>query len=306
VVEIGSNDGTLLRYFQNLGLRVLGIDPAREVARQASQTGVETVAEFFTAETGRRLSKDRGPAAIIAANNVIANIDNVGDMVDGVRELLSPDGIFVFETGYLMDIIEHLLFETIYHEHLDYHSVGPLVKFLSRHSLELIDVKRIPTKGGSLRGIVQHAGGPRPVSSTVPDMIRRETELGLAEAKTYAAYAARIEELKRQLLSLLRRVKEEGKTIGGFGASHSVTTLTHHFELGEFLSFIVDDNPKKQGLFSPGYHIPVLPTSALYDRTPDYVLVLAWRFLRPFMEKNRAYLEQGGHFIVPLPNLEII
>lgn len=306
VVELGSNDGTLLRCFQGHGLRTLGIDPAREVARRATESGVETISDYFTSELAKRLRHERGPASIIAANNVIANIDQVGDAFDGVRELLAPKGVFVFETGYQLPIVEHLLFETIYHEHLDYHSVKPMERFCQRHGLRLFAAKHIPTKGGSLRGLVCHADSADQTDSSVAELIRIETEAGIHTLASHQVYGARIEKLKQELLSLLRSLRQQGKTIAAFGAANAVTTLTHHFEIGEFIEFVVDDNPKKQGMFSPGYHTPVLPTQALYDRKPDYVLALAWRFLEPFQIKNQAYLDQGGHFIVPLPVLRVI
>lgn len=306
VMELGSNDGTLLRCFQAHGLRTLGIDPAREVARRATESGVETLPEYFTTELARRLKRERGPADIICANNVIANIDQVGDAFDGIGELLAPEGVFVFETGYQLPIIQNLLFETIYHEHLDYHSVKPMQKFCERHGLRLFAAKHIPTKGGSLRGLVCHANSGRATESSVGELIRRETEAGIHTLAAHHVYGARIEKLKQDLLTLLRGLRQQGKRIAAFGAANAVTTLTHHFEIGEFIEFVVDDNPRKQGTFSPGYHTPVLPMQALYDRKPDYVLVLAWRFLEPFQRKNQAYLDQGGRFIVPLPELRII
>ncbi|MEN9575948.1 MAG: hypothetical protein RL514_3803 [Verrucomicrobiota bacterium] len=306
VMELGSNDGTLLKCFQAHGLRTLGIDPAREVARRATEAGVETLAEYFTTDLARRLRSERGPADLIAANNVLANIDQVGNVFDGVRELLAPDGVFVFETGYQLPIVEKLLFETIYHEHLDYHSVKPMQSFCQRHGLRLFAAKHIPTKGGSLRGLVCRAESTRATESSVEKLIGLETAAGIHALPTYQAYGARIEKLKQDLLTLLRDLRRQGKTVAAFGAAHAVTTLTHHFEIGEFLSFVVDDNPRKHGTFSPGYHTPVLPTQALYERKPDYVLVLAWRFLEPFQKKNQAYLDQDGHFIVPLPELRIL
>ncbi|MBI5799770.1 MAG: class I SAM-dependent methyltransferase [Verrucomicrobia bacterium] len=306
VIELGSNDGTLLRCFQAHGLRTLGIDPAREVARGATERGVETLPEYFTTELARCLRRERGPADIICANNVIANIDQVGDAFDGVKELLAPEGVFVFETGYQLPIIQNLLFETIYHEHLDYHSVKPMQAFCQRHGLRLFAAKHIPTKGGSLRGLVCHASSARATDNSVAELIRLETEAGIHTLAAHHAYGARIEKLKQDLLTLLRDLRRQGKTLAAFGAANAVTTLTHHFEIGEFISFVVDDNPKKQGTFSPGCHTPVLPMQALYERKPDYVLVLAWRFLEPFQKKNQAFLDQGGHFIVPLPELRMI
>jgi SAM-dependent methyltransferase len=306
VVELGSNDGTLLRAFQRQGLRTLGIDPAREIARRATDAGIETLPAYFTPELARQLRRERGPADLIAANNTIANIDDVASVFDGIAELLAPEGVFVFETGYLLDVVQHLLFETIYHEHLDYHSVKPMESFCRRHGLRLFSAKRISTKGGSLRGLVCRMDSTRATDSSVAELIQMETSAGIHAPPAYQAYAARIDAAKQDLLALLRDLRRQGKVIAAFGASHAATTLTQHFEIGEFLSFVVDDNPRKHGLFSPGYHTPVLPTQALYTRKPDYVLMLSWRFLEPFQKKNQAYLDQGGRFIVPLPELRIV
>ncbi len=306
VMELGSNDGTLLRCYQTHGLRTLGIDPATEVARRATASGVETLPDYFTSELARRLRSERGPADLICANNVIANLENIGDAFDGIREVLAPEGVFVFETGYQLPIVEKLLFETIYHEHIDYHSVKPMEAFCRRHGLRLFAAKHIPTKGGSLRGLVCHAGSARPTEPSVAELIAVETQAGIHTLAAHQTYAARIEQLKQDLLKLLRELRAQGKTIAAFGAANACTTLTHHFELGEFISYIVDDNPRKQGMFSPGHHTPVLPTQALYERKPDYVLVLAWRFLDAIQQKNQAYLAQGGRFIVPLPELRVI
>ena len=306
VVDIGSNDGTLLRFFQEQGMRVLGVDPARDIARQATESGIETLPTFFTVELARKIKNERGTAAIITANNVFAHVDDLADIAEGIRDLLAPDGVFVFEVSYLVDLIQNMVFDFIYHEHLCYHSVKPLEAFFPRHGMELIDAERIPTKGGSLRGFAQLADGPRAASQSIAELIALETKLGLDHAEVFKTFAAKIDTVKNQLFSLLRDLKAQGKTIAGYGASATVTTLIYHFELREFLSFIVDDNPERQGLFSPGHHIPVFSPQVIYERKPDYVIILAWRFSEPIMKKHGEFLEQGGHFIVPLPEVNII
>lgn len=306
VIDVGSNDGTLLRFFQKEGMRVLGIDPAGDIARKATESGTETLQAFFTPDVARRIKNERGRATIITANNVIANIDDLAQLAEAVRELLAPDGVFIFETGYLVDLIRETVFDNIYHEHLCYHSVKPLELFFRRNGMELIHASRVPTKGGSLRGTVQLAGGPRTVSLSVAELIALEVSLGLDRAETFKAFAAKLDSVKTELLKFLREVKTQGRTIAGYGASHSVTTIIYHFGLGDILSFLVDDNPRKRNLYSPGHHIPVLSPQALYERKPDYVLTLAWRFSEAVMKKHEAYLDQGGHFIVPLPEIRVI
>ena len=306
VVDIGSNDGFLLRFFQDWGMRVLGIEPAHEIAQGASESGIETLPTCFTLEIGKNIRREYGAAAIVNANNVYAHIDDLADVTDGIRDLLAPDGVFVFEVSYLVDIVQNDLFDTIYHEHLCYHSVRPLKYFMERHGLQLINIERVPTKGGSLRGIAQLAGGPRSESPSVAEFVSLERNLDFDRSETFKSFAKRIEGLKTQILIVLHQIKSEGKIIAGYGASATVTTLIYHFDLGELLSFITDDNTLKQNSFSPGYHIPVLSPQALYDRKPDYVLILAWNYATPIIKRHQAFLNQGGHFITPMPKIEVI
>jgi SAM-dependent methyltransferase len=306
VAEIGSNDGTLLRFFQERGLRVLGIDRARETAPRASASGVETLPEFFTSALAARLRAERGPAAVVIANNVFAHADGLGDIADGIRALLAGDGVFEFEVSYMVDIVDKMLFDTIFHEHLCYHAVKPMRSFLARHGLELIDIQRIPTKGGSIRGFAQPAGGPRPVAPVVGELVALEDGRRFDQPEPFFAFGARIEAAKRALLEVIEEFRRAGKTVAGYGASATVTTLLHHFELGDKLAFIVDDNPVKQGTFSPGHHIPIYPAGALSERRPDAVVILAWAYTEPIVKKNQAYLEAGGRFIVPLPEIRVI
>lgn len=306
VVDIGSNDGSFLQPFREAGRRVLGIDPARDIAARATAAGIETLPEFYTAELGKLLQSERGPAKLITAHNVFAHADNLADMADGVRELLAADGVFVFEVSYLVDIVQKMLFDTVYHEHLCYHSIRPLQTFFARHGLELFNVERIPTKGGSIRGFAQRKGGPRPVAPIVGRLAELESILELDRLESFRAFTQRIETARRDLVSLLTRLKARGKTIAGFGASHTVTTLLFQFELGQLLDFLIDDNASKHGTFSPGHHLPVLPPSALYERHADFVLILAWSYAAPIMQRHQEFTARGGHFILPLPCLQIV
>ena len=306
VIDIGSNDGSLLKAFQGEGMRVLGVDPARDVGRLANERGVETLTTFFTADLARKLQHERGSAAIITANNVFANIDNVDDMITGVRDLLAPDGVFVFETSYIADVLEGNLLETVFHEHISYFSVKPLAEFFRKHKMELIDAQRVPTKGGSIRVTAQRAGGKRPVGASVGEVIARETQLGIHQPATFKKFADKIASAKADLLRCLRDLKAQGKTIAGYGASVGVVTLLYEFELEELLSFIVDDNERKQNTFSPGQHIPVYAPQALYDRDVDAVVILAWIYADPIMKKHPQFAAQGGQFIIPLPSLRVV
>jgi len=306
VLDIGSNDGTLLRFFQELGMEVLGVDPAVDIARKATESGVETLPRFFSAELADTIRVERRPASIITANNVFAHANDLAGFVQGVRNLLAQDGLFVFEVSYLLDVYEKTFFDTIYHEHLSYHTVGPLERFFNAHGMDLIDAVRVDTHGGSLRGVVQRIGGPRKKRKSVSRLIRLESQRGLYQPGTLRRFGKEIVSLKRRLQHLLRRLKENGARIAGYGAPAKATTLMYHFELGaDILDFIIDDSPLKQGLYSPGLHIPVLASSALYEKEPDYLLILAWNFADPIIEKNQAYREAGGRFIVPLPNIQV-
>ena len=306
VVEIGSNDGTLLRFFQERGMRVLGVDPARDIAEKATGEGVKTIPAFFSSQLAGEVKQEYGSAKLIVANNVFAHIDNLVETTQGIRELLSGDGVFVFEVSYLVDVVGKVLFDTIYHEHLCYHSVKPLKGYFERQEMELIDTERVPSHGGSLRGTAQLAGGARKVSASVARMISLEEELALQQPETIRSFARRIEQVKTRLNTLLLDLKSQNKSIAAYGAPAKATTLLYQFDLGDLLDFIVDDSPLKQNLFSPGHHLPVLPAQAIYDRRPDYLLILAWNFSEPIMEKQHAFLEQGGHFIIPLPEVRMV
>jgi SAM-dependent methyltransferase len=306
VLDIGSNDGTLLRLLKEKDLRVLGVDPAREIALKSTAAGIETIPAFYTSELGMQLRTERGPMDLVTANNVYAHADNLADMTDGIRNVLAPKGIFVFEVSYLLDQLEGMVFDYVYHEHLCYHSVKPLRVFLARHGLELVDVERVGTKGGSIRGFAQLKGGPWPVKPSVNEFVAAEDAAGLDRLETYQKFSKRIDDAKRDLNLLLDRLESEGKRIAGFGASATSTTLIYHFGLGSRLECIYDDNSQRHNLFSPGFHIPVVSPAKMSKQHPDAVVLLAWRFVDPVSRHHQDYLRNGGQFIVPLPKLSIV
>jgi hypothetical protein len=307
VVDIGSNDGTLLGKFKARGMRVLGVEPASHIAKAATAAGVTTVSAFFTSDLAAQLARDHGSASIITANNMFANVDDLYSLVKAIECLLAPDGVFVMESSYLGDLVDNLVFDFIYHEHLSSFSVRPVQELFKRVGLELAAVQHVPTKGGSLRYFLQRpTGGPLVVDGSVSDMLAWEERTGLYHEETFATFAATIDGLKKQLRNFLSEQRKMGKSIAGFGASITGTTLIYHFEIGEYLDYLVDDNTAKQGRFSPGLHLPVLPTSALLEKRPDCVVVLAWRYAEPFILKNGAYLDAGGTVVVPVPEFKII
>jgi SAM-dependent methyltransferase len=305
-VDVGSNDGVLLGFLKEAGMRVRGVDPAQEIARRATERGIPTTPTFFTREAAEALREQEGPAALVTANNVFAHADDLGEIADGIHDLLARDGVFVFEVSYLLDLVENMVFDWIYHEHLCYHSIKPLRIFLALHGMDLFDVQRVGTKGGSIRCFAQRAGGPRAVADSIAEFLEQERAVELDRPETFRIFGGRVNAIRDEVRTRLFAAVSGGAIIGGYGASATVTTLLHHFGLDEFLSFIVDDNPERQGLFSPGHHIPVVSRGALSERAPDEVVVLAWRFAEAIAKNNDAYLERGGRFLVPLPEVGVL
>ena len=305
VVDLGSNDGTLLRCFQKRGMTVVGVEPASHIAAHATSLGVPSISKYFAPSLAAEIVSRHGHARLITANNVFANIDDLMSWVRAVDILLSADGIFVFESYYLGDLLENTVFDFIYHEHLSSFSVRPMQALFQRVGLKLIAVERVTTKGGSLRYFVQRGNGPLSDDGTVASMLAFEDRIGLYRKETFVAYAEKIQGLKAQALDFLVAAKRDGKSIAGFGASITCTTLIYHFDIGKYIDYLVDDNPAKQERFSPGIHLPVLPSSVLGERKPDYVIILAWRFADIIIKKNHDYLENGGEFLIPVPEFKI-
>lgn len=305
-VDIGSNDGSLLGRFKHRGMCVLGVDPATEIAKVAMAAGVPTITDFMSLALAQRIRLEHGPASVVCAFNVFAHNDDLAGMAESIRTLLAPDGVFVFEASYLLDIVDRMLLGTIFHEHVSHHSVKPLVSFLRLHGLELIDVQRNSIQGGSIVGTVQPLGGPHAVSSTVHDLLKLENDRQLDQPATLIEFGANLQRLKKQLGTLLEELHNQGKSIWGYGAARSGTTLIAQMDLGEVITRIVDDSPEKQNRLSPGDHIPVLPTRALYEQMPAYTLILAWIHAQPIIRNNREYLERGGRFIVCVPEIQVI
>ena len=302
VVDIGSNDGTFLRRFQSVGCRVLGVDPAREIGQQAIRDGVETINGFFTPPLAGEMRAQHGAATLVTANNVFAHIDDLAAVVEGVRGLMSVEGVFVFEVSYLADVVEKTLFDTIYHEHLSYHAVGPLVRFFEANGMELIGADRVETHGGSLRGFAQLKGGPHSIAGSVGGRLVEEQQLGLDRPETLIQFGQQISRVRNTVMQLLEELRVRGAKVAGYGAPAKATTLLHHFGIGpDTLQYIVDDSPLKQGLHTPGMHIPVRPASALETHPVDCLLILAWNFADSIIEKLKPFQAAGGQFLVPLP-----
>lgn len=305
VIDVGSNDGVLLSHFNKLGMQIVGIDPARNIAREATKKGVPTLAKFLTPETARAVAGKYGKASVITANNVFAHTDAVESFVEAVKELLLPDGVFVFEVQYLKDLIEKNLFDMVYHEHLCYYHLTPLVSFFQRIGLRVFDVERVPTHGGSIRVYVGWNDGPRATSTRVQRMLK--TESALNRTSTYGAFSKRVDKAGKILRKMLADFRREGKRVVGYGAPAKATTFCYALGIdGGMLDYIVDDSPLKQGLHMPGTHIPIKPPSALYEDMPDVCLILAWNFADPIVRNHRQFAERGGVFIAPFPEPRIL
>ncbi len=307
VVDVGSNDGTALRFFKDRGFRVLGVDPATEIANQATAAGIPTIADFFGSELAKRIVADHGKAAFVTSHNVCAHVDDLEDLMSGVHLLLAEDGVFVFEVGYAVDVYDNAWFDTIYHEHVDFHTVRPFTAFFDRLGMVVVDVERVNVQGGSIRVVVRK----KPTDAVVHERVKACLELEKARRfdnpETFRQFARRIDAIGSTLRSLLDDLRSRGYTVAGYGAPTKSTTLLTHFRIGkDRVAYIVDDNPKKQGLFSPLHHIPVVSAEVLQRDPPDYLLILAWNFAASIIAKNNEFAARGGRFILPMPEAKIV
>ena len=306
IVELGSNDGSLLGFFKERGMKVQGVDPAVAIARRATEQGIETIADFFTDEVGDQIRQTRGAARVVIANNMIANVDNLDPLVTGIRNVLADNGLFIFETQYGVDVTEKNLLDTVYHEHLSYFNIKPLTRFFARFGMQVIDVQHIWTKGGSIRVTVQRAGRSRPTSE-VARFIAVEDRLGVDQPAYYAAYMRRITAIRNELIDIADACRTRGRQVAGYGVSVGTTTLLPQLGLENRIDFLVDDDPKKATIMAgPGYDIPILPPATLYERKPAIVVVFAWRYIDPIRAKHPRYFAEGGKFIVPLPSVTYV
>jgi SAM-dependent methyltransferase len=306
VIDIGSNDGSLLRPFKEAGYRVLGIDPAREIARQATEAGIETIPQLMSIELARQIRSERGAAKIVCMFNAFAHADNMGEIAEGIRELLAPDGIFVFEAQYLLDIIDRMLIATIFHEHMSHHSVKALSIFLDRHGMELIDVERVPIQHGSLIGTVQLKEGGQQVNDSVKKLLDLEIARGLDKVATLKKFAQKLKRLKERTSKLVCEWKAAKLSIAAYGAARSGPTLISQLGLSGAIEYIVDDHPQKVNKYSSGDGIKILPTSELCKRMPTYTVILAWVHAAKIVENNQEYLNRGGHFVVLCPETRVV
>jgi SAM-dependent methyltransferase len=307
VVELGSNDGYLLQHFLALGQRVLGIEPAANVAEAARAKGIPTRTAFFNTEIARQVVAEHGNADLIVANNVLAQVPQLNDFVASMAYLLAPEGVITIEVPHIERLISENQFDTIYHEHFSYFSLVTLGRLAAANGLVPIDVEMLPTHGGSLRVYLARRGSQHPISIRVGDMLAQERRARLETLSAYSDFARRVQRTKRNLLSVLIAAKEGGKRICGYGAPGKGNTLLNYCGIGtDFLDFTVDRNPYKHGLYTPGMHIPIKPVDAIDAAQPDYILILPWNLKQEIVEQMRHVGKWGGKFIVPIPEIAVI
>jgi SAM-dependent methyltransferase len=306
VIEAASNDGYLLQYYAKRGVPVLGIEPAKNVAKVAEEKGIRTLTRFFGSELGRELREKGELADVIHANNVLAHVPDLNGFVAGFRELLKDDGVACVEFPYVRDLVEKIEFDTIYHEHLCYFSLTAIDKLAERHGLVVADVERVPIHGGSLRVFLAKAShaakGERAVA-----LLTEEREIGLDRFRFYASFAERVHALRDALRTLLLDLRRDGRRVAAYGAAAKGTTLLNFFGIGrDLVDFVVDRSTHKQGLLVPGVRLPIHPPARLLEHRPDYCLLLAWNFADEILEQQREYRASGGKFIVPIPEVRVL
>jgi SAM-dependent methyltransferase len=308
VVELGSNDGYLLKFFSGKGIPVLGVDPARNVAAVAIQNGIPTETGFFGAAMARDLLDKGKRADVIVGNNVLAQVPDINDFVSGISLLLSEQGVLTMEFPHLAKLAQGNQFDTIYHEHFSYFSLLAAEKIFAAHDIRLFDVEELTTHGGSLRIYGEHAQrGKRPVTDRVNALKDHEMRSGYGSVEGYKDFGRKVEETKRKLLSLLIELKGKGKRIAGYGAPGKGNTLLNYCGIrSDFLDFTVDRNPYKHGKFTPGTHICILPPETIRVEKPDYLLILPWNLKEEIIQQMAYIREWGGAFIVPIPEPEIV
>ena len=302
VVEIASNDGYLLQYFKEKGIPVLGVEPADNVATVARQKGIPTETDFFNDPKAQEMRSRGIGADLIVANNVLAHVPDIKGFVKGFATLLNPNGVATFEFPHLLRLIEDVQFDTMYHEHFSYLSLYSTKQILESQGLRVYNVEELPTHGGSLRVYAQGSAGQFSVKPSVEVLLKKEKEVGILKLKTYDEFGTRAKKVKRELLSLLIKLKEEGKTVVAYGAAAKGNTLLNYCGIRtDFIDYVVDKNPHKQNLYLPGSHIPVYAVEKIYETKPDYVLILPWNLRQEISAQMQDIKAWGGRFIVPIP-----
>ncbi len=306
VIDIGCNDGTLLEGFKRHGVHPLGVDPAANLADFAAGKGIDRYIDLFTVKSAQDIIATWRKASLITATNTFPHIQDLGDFIQGIKTALESGGVFVIEMHYLLDIIEQVAFDTIYHEHVSYWALGPMKRLFEEHGMEVVDAERVPLHHGQLRIHVQRRGEGR-THSRVGEILAAEKAAGLDRFETYERFAEQTRKIKTDLRATLSRFACDGRRVAGYGAPAKGNTLLGFLDIGpELLPYIVDRSPLKQGLYTPGTHIPVVAPERLLLDQPDYVLLLAWNFIDEIVEQQAEYRRRGGKFMVPVPEVRVL
>lgn len=306
VMEIGSNDGYLLQFFRKKGFPVLGIEPAKNIAKVANENGIPTMDVFFCSDSVDEILQSREQSDIIIGINVLAHVPLINDFLLAVNRCLKTSGSAVFEFPYLKDLLDNTEFDTIYHEHVFYYSLSAIRILAERAGLELYDVSRQKIHGGSVRVFLQKEGNYN-VSNTVIEMLEQEQKCGMTSNTLYDDFGERVRKLKIELVRFLKGIKQEGDTIAAYGAAAKGNTLLNYAGIDrKLIDFVVDRSTYKHGLLLPGTRIPILHQDELQKRMPDYTLILAWNFTDEIIKQQDRYLEKGGRFIIPIPTVQVI
>jgi SAM-dependent methyltransferase len=307
VVELACNDGYLLQHFGPLGVPVLGVEPAANVAKLANEKGIPTIGAFFGTKLAQQLVLEGRKADLVVANNVLAHVPDINGFVNGIRCLLKPHGVATLEFPHLERLMTENQFDTIYHEHFSYLSATVVQRIARMHGLRLFDVEKLPTHGGSLRVYLAHEDSLEPTSTRVLELIELEDRFGLRSLEGYGWFSEKVKQAKRELLSFLIAAKKDGKRICGYGAPGKGNTLLNYCGIGtDFLDFTVDRNPYKHGRYTPGMHIPIRPVEEIGTARPDYILILPWNLKNEILEQMSHVKDWGAKFVVPIPTIEIV
>jgi len=305
-VDIGSNDGTFLQAFKDAGMQVVGVDPATNVAQIANDRGIETRNDFFGERVAQDIRGEYGPAQFMTAAGVFFHIDDMDDVCRGVKTLLADEGVFEVQAIYLGGMLEHNAFDQVYHEHVSYYTLKPLIRLFERFGLEVFDVGHSPIHGGSLLVYVGH-GGAHPVQTSVPKLLEHEQARGWDTVEPYREWARRVEVLRDDLVATLADLRAQGKRVAGYGAPAKGNTLLNFCGLGrDELEYLAERAPLKIGLYSPGMHLPVIDEDEAMQDPPDFFVLLPWNFQDELVRKNEEFTASGGRFIVPIPSPAIV
>jgi len=306
VLDIGCNDGTLLSGFKRHGVRTLGVDPAQNLAELTRDNGIDRYVGFFNSKTAADIVQKWGTASAITATNTFPHIPELQDFIEGIKIALAPNGTFVIEAHYLVDMLDQVAFDTIYHEHVSYWALGPMQHLFKRHGMKIVYAERLPLHHGQLRVWVQREGEGR-ISTSVKKILDMERRRGIHRLATYQRFARKTEQIKKDLRRTLKELRMKGKRIAGYGAPAKGNTLLGYLDIGpDLVEYIADRSRLKQGRFTPGVHIPVVEPERLLADQPDYVVLFAWNFVDEVLTQQAEYRRRGGKFILPVPKVKVL